>query len=179
MASPHSSSSEEVGRGSPSGHENLLETGPMPDPGTHDAAAPGAGQAFPLSKLRGLAPPVRSALRRRGIATCAQLLRAAGRAEDRARLAREAGVPPDALLRLALRADLARVDGVGIVFGMMLEDLEVRDVPALAAREPGALHARLRAHNREERLARRAPTPGEVADWVGQARELPPVVTYD
>jgi hypothetical protein len=50
------------------------------------------------------------------------------------------------------------------VFGLMLEDLGVRDVPALAARDPAGLHARLFAHNREERLARRSPTPGEVAD---------------
>ena len=147
-------------------------------PPVDDAAAGVGASSLPLTKLLGLAPPLRSALRRRGIATCAQLLRAAGRAEDRARLALEAGVPPGALLRLVTQADMARVDGVGTVFGLMLEDLGVRDVPALAGPEPGGLHARLRAHDREERLARRSPTPGEVADWVGQARELPPLVTY-
>ena len=74
--------------------------------------------------------------------------------------------------------DLARVGGIGQVFGLMLEDLGVRDTRALAAQNPAELHARLRAHNREERLARRSPTPGEVEDSVGQARALPGLVGY-
>jgi predicted flap endonuclease-1-like 5' DNA nuclease len=136
------------------------------------------GLGLPLSKLRGLTLPVRAALKRRGIATCGRLLRAAGGARDRARLAREAGIDPDVLLALVRQADLARVGGIGTVFGLMLEDLGVRDVPALAARDPAELHARLFAHNREERIARRSPTPGEVEGWVRQARALPPLVSY-
>src|SRR5690349_16559469 len=106
------------------------------------ATAPGAagpeagGLGLPVSKLRGLTLPVRAALKRRGIVTCGRLLRAAGGAQDRARLAREAGIDPDALLALVRRADLARVDGVGAVFGLMLEELAVHDVVALAAQAP-------------------------------------------
>ena len=85
---------------------------------------------------------------------------------------------PDALLALVRRADLARVDGVGTVFGLMLEELGVIDVPALAAQGAAGLHARLAAYNREERLARRAPTPEEVEGWVRQARALPPLVSH-
>jgi hypothetical protein len=40
------------------------------------------------------------------------------------------------------------------------------------------LHARLFAHNREERIARRSPTPEEVEGWVRQARALPALVSY-
>src|SRR4051812_50178625 len=86
---------------------------------------PGQGprpeQPFPVSKLRGLTLPVRAALRRRGIATCERLLRAGGRAGDRGRLAREAGIDPDALLALVPRADLARGPGPGPRFGLVLE----------------------------------------------------------
>jgi predicted flap endonuclease-1-like 5' DNA nuclease len=134
--------------------------------------------SLPISKLRGVPSQTRALLKRRRVTTCAQLLHAAGRAEDRARLAREAGVSPDALLELVLRADMARVNGVGTVFGLMLEDLGIRDVPTLAAREPAELYERLRGYNQEERLARRSPTPEEVADWVGQARALPQLVTH-
>src|SRR5690242_15018299 len=118
---------------------------------------PGARPAppFPIAKLRGLTVPLRAALKRRRITTCEQLLRAAGRAADRDRLAREAGTDPDALLALVRRADLARVDGIGVVFGLMLEELGVPDVAALAAQDPADLHARLRRYNREERPARR------------------------
>ena len=136
------------------------------------------GLGLPVSKLRGLAPRVRAALKRHRVTTCGQLLRAAGGARDRDRLAREAGIDPDALLALVRQADLARVAGIGTVFGLMLEDLGVRDVPALAAQGPAELHARLAAYNREERLARRAPTPEEVESWVRQARALPPLVSY-
>ena len=136
------------------------------------------GLGLPVSKLRGLAPRVRAALKRHRVATCGQLLRAAGGARDRDRLARVVGIDPDVLLALVRRADLARVAGIGTVFGLMLEDLGVRDVPALAARDPADLHAGLAAHNREERLARRSPTPEEVRDWVRQARALPALVGY-
>jgi predicted flap endonuclease-1-like 5' DNA nuclease len=143
------------------------------------AAGPEAGGlGLPVSKLRGLTLPVRAALKRRGIVTCGRLLRAAGDAGDRERLAREAGIDPDVLLALVRQADLARVGGIGTVFGLMLEELEVGDVPALAARDPAELHARLAAYNREERLARRSPTPEEVEDWVQQARGLAPLVSY-
>src|SRR3954462_11106861 len=131
-----------------------------------EAGVPGVsgriGLGLPVSKLRGLTLPVRAALKRRGIVTCGRLLRAAGGAQDRARLAREAGIDPEVLLALVRRADLARVGGIGTVFGLMLEELGVRDVPTLAAQDPAWLHARLRRHNEEERLARRSPTPEEV-----------------
>jgi Domain of unknown function (DUF4332) len=110
-------------------------------------AGPGAGGlGLPISKLRGLTLPVRAALKARGVTTCAQLLRAAGKAGDRDRLAREAGIGPDGLLALVRRADLARVGGVGVVFGLMLEELGVADVAALATQDPAGLHARLRRY---------------------------------
>ena len=153
--------------------------GDVPATVTDDGTgAEAGGLGLPVSKLRGLTLPVRAALKRHRVTTCGQLLRAAGGARDRDRLAREAGIDPDVLLALVRQADLARVDGLGTVFGLMLEDLGVRDVPALAARDPAELHARLRRYNGEERLARRSPTPGEVESWVAQARALPVLVSY-
>jgi hypothetical protein len=73
---------------------------------------------------------------------------------------------------------MARVNGVGSVFGLMLEELGILDVASLARQEPAALHERLRAYNQEQRLARRSPTPEEVSDWIAQARRLPRLVTY-
>src|SRR3954454_19098126 len=146
---------------------------------TDDRTGPEPGDlGLPVSKLRGLAPRVRAALKVHRVATCGRLLRAAGGAQDRDRLAREAGIDPDVLLALVRQADLARVAGIGTVFGLMLEDLDVHDVPALAAQDPVWLHTRLRRHNEQERLARRAPTPEEVDDWVRQARALPALVSY-
>ena len=109
--------------------------GDVPATVTDDGTgAEAGGLGLPVSKLRGLTLPVRAALKRHRVATCGQLLRAAGGARDRDRLARVAGIDPGELLALVRRADLARVAGIGTVFGLMLEDLGVRDVPALAVR---------------------------------------------
>lgn len=128
--------------------------------------------ALPVSKLRGVPASTRAALKRQGINTCARLLERAGTVAGRQALARSTGVDPELLLRLVQRADMARINGIGAVFSMMLEDLGVRDTGALARQEPLRLHAMLRELNGRERMARRSPTPEEVADWIAQARAL-------
>lgn len=128
-----------------------------------------------VSKLRRISVETRGKLKHRGITYTEQLLEAAGRPEARSRLAAASGVEEDELLRLVRRADLARINGVGAIFADMLELVGVRDVGLLARQSPDALHARLFELNASERLARRAPTPEEVLDWVRQARVLPPL----
>lgn len=133
---------------------------------------------LPISKLRGVPFQARVALKVRRITTCTQLLQAAGGHEEREALAGSARLAPELLTDLVRRADMARVNGVGSVFGLMLEELGVPDVSALAGQDAAELHERLRAYNLEERLARRSPTPEEVQDWVSQASRLPVLVTY-
>jgi predicted flap endonuclease-1-like 5' DNA nuclease len=140
--------------------------------------APNSRSSLPISKLRGVPQRVRVALKTRRITSCGQLLHAAGKAELRANLAEATGIDPELLTILVQRADMTRVSGVGAIFGLMLEDLGVRDVQTLAAQDPVELHRRLREYNQRVRLARRSPTPEEVADWVAQARRLEPLVTY-
>ena len=133
---------------------------------------------LPLAKLRQVPPMLKAALKARSITTCDQLLVAAGRCDDRATLAHAIRAAPDRLTQLVRQADLSRVKGVGVVFGWMLEDLGVGDVAALAQQRPTRLHERLRRHHETHHLTRRSPTADEVADWIGQARRLPILVTY-
>jgi predicted flap endonuclease-1-like 5' DNA nuclease len=133
--------------------------------------------ALPISKLHQVPYRARLALKVHRITTCEQLLAAAGAATARAALARAAQVEPEVLDLLVRRADMARVHGIGVVFGLMLEDLGVADVASIAACDPVELHERLRRYNGEERRARRSPTPEEVAEWVVQARGLPVLVS--
>ena len=72
---------------------------------------------------------------------------------------------------------MARVNGIGQVFGQMLRELGIFDVESLAILDPERLHEQLRQYNDRERLARRSPTPEEVSDWLRQARDLPLLVT--
>lgn len=129
--------------------------------------------SLPLSKLRGLSTLLRVALKARRITNCDQLLAAAAAAAPRGRLCADAGLDEAMLLSLVRRADMARVNGIGAVFGMMLEELGVVDVASLAVADPRRLHDRLRGYNEQERIARRSPTPAEVDAWVAQARRLP------
>ena len=141
-----------------------------------DASTP--AWSLPISKLRGVTQVARVRLKSRRITNCGHLLEIAGTAAGRAALARASGIDADALEALVQRADMARVNGIGVVFGLMLEDLGVHDVQTLAGRDADALHAELRDLNQAERIARRSPTAEEVADWVAQARALRPLVGY-
>ena len=152
---------------------NYLEVASRPDV----AHQPASRYALPISKLHQVPYVARRALKVHRITTCEQLLAAAGRAESRAALARAAHLEPDLLDCLVRRADMARLHGVGVVFGLMLEELGVPDVASIAGCDPAELHERLRAYNAQERCARRSPTPEEVREWVMQARTLPQLVT--
>jgi len=129
-----------------------------------------------VSKLRGISIDVRNRLKRQGISYTHQLLREGGGVEQRRRLAARGQIDEAALGRLVRRADLARIKGIGAIFADMLELIGVDAVAMLAQQEPAGLHARLYQLNAAERLARRAPTPEEVQDWVAQARALPVLV---
>jgi hypothetical protein len=129
--------------------------------------------ALHVSKLRGMDPHTRARLKQCGINYSNQLLAAAGKPEERQRFAARSRIDEAVLWRLARRADLAQVRGIGAIFADMLELVDIDRVSRLAAEEPEVLHRRLVELNSRERLARRAPTPEEVADWVHQARALP------
>lgn len=147
----------------------------LPHGGATEATA---SYALPISKLHAVPYRARLALKVHRITTCEQLLTAAGSAAARAKLAEAAQLPLDVLDSLVRRADMARVHGVGVVFGLMLEELGVGDVESLAGCDPVDLHERLRHYNHAERRARRSPTPEEVTAWVSQARSLPVIVTW-
>lgn len=132
-----------------------------------------AGHRLPVSKLRGVPLTARVRLKNLRITTCGQLLAAAAMPAGRERLAAATGIDPALLLQLVRRADLARVKGIGTVFGLMLEALGVEDVGRLAQQNAAVLHQALRSLNQAERLARRSPTPEEVAEWIAVARTTP------
>jgi predicted flap endonuclease-1-like 5' DNA nuclease len=149
-----------------------IEAGSISDSDANDIRA----MSLHVSKLRGISLDIRNRLKRQGISYTHQLLREAGCPEQRGRLAARGRIDEVALARLVRRADLARVKGIGAIFADMLELVGVDEVARLAEQEPADLRRRLYELNAAQRLARRAPTPEEVEDWVGQARTLPQLV---
>ncbi|MGI9510299.1 MAG: DUF4332 domain-containing protein [Geminicoccaceae bacterium] len=132
-----------------------------------------------VSKLRGISFDVRAKLKRNGVTYTHQLLSAAGNRDKRHAFSETSGIEELTLTRLACRADLARIKGIGAIFADMLELLDVDRVAKLAGQDPVKLHDALYTLNAAERFARRAPTPEEVEDWVSQAHTLPKLVAVE
>ena len=144
-----------------------------------DADKPRTRYPLPINKLYGVPQRTYSLLKTKRISNCSQLLGAVGPFEQRDQLSRSSGIDLSELTVLVQRADMSRINGIGAVFGMMLEDLGICDVQSLAGQEADALHRKLCIHNKQEQLSRRSPTPEEVADWVEQSKKLTPLVTYE
>ena len=134
--------------------------------------------AIPIAELRGLSEGSAARFRTHGIANSDQLLEAARTPAGRQALAEQVGIDARAVLELANRADLARIRGIAGVFGDLLEHAGVDTVRELATRNPDNLHAALVETNEREHLAGRLPNAAMVADWVAQAKELPPGIEY-
>ncbi len=120
---------------------------------------------------------LRIALKARKIVSSDQLLAAAGVFEQRVALAALAQLDLAQLTDVVCRADLARIPGIGRVFTGMLVDLGI-GIATLALLEKVALREQLFQHNRANRIARRSPSPDEVADWIDRAANLPVLVTH-
>lgn len=148
-------------------------------PALHGATLDADHSSLPISRLSCAPATARAALKVQRITTCSQLLDAAAAHMARQALAQLAKIDPGTLTRIVQRADMARVNGVGVVFSVMLAEVGIADVADLAGADPVELHVQLREHNAREHLARRSPTPEEVADWVAQARRLPVLVSYE
>jgi predicted flap endonuclease-1-like 5' DNA nuclease len=172
-----------------SGARPGTRTGPhslaiVPDRGLPSAARrrptdPSGAMSLHISKLRGMTDRVRARLKRYGITYTDQLLEAAGRTSRRWQLAAGSGIEAALLGRLACRADLTRIKGIGAIFADMLELLGVDRSVRLARQDPAELHRALVDLNAALRLARRAPTAEEVEHWIAQARSLPHQVEDD
>ena len=96
----------------------------------------------------------------------------ASASEERATFGRATGIDEAELLELVQQADLLRVNGIGVMFMLMLIDMGVSSTDALAAQDVARLHADLAAYNKAERVTRRSPTVDEIRLWVEQASAL-------
>ncbi len=134
--------------------------------------------AIPVSELKGVTSSLVQKLESKGIVNSDHLLDASTSPAQRASLSEQVGVDSQAILELANRADLSRVNGVAGVYSDLLEQAGVDTVKELATRRPANLHAKIEQVNSAHRLSGRTPTLGMVEDWVNQAKTLPKLLTY-
>lgn len=131
-----------------------------------------------LEDIEGIGPTYAEKLKGAGIGSQEALLEAGQKPSGRKKIAEDTGCSGKLVLKWMNRADLARVSGIGGQWADLLEEAGVDTVPELAQRNADNLHAKMTEVNEAKNLVRKLPTAAQVADWVGQAKELPRAIEY-
>ena len=116
-------------------------------------------------------------LRKSGVNTLDDLLRAGSTRNRRYYLARKVGVSQSTVLKWVYRADFCRIVGVGKQYSSLLESAKVNSVNDLSRRNPDKLYKKLIDTNWEKNLVRRTPAYSMVEDWIERAKSLRRIVT--
>jgi predicted flap endonuclease-1-like 5' DNA nuclease len=131
-----------------------------------------------LETIEGIGPVYAEKLREKGIGTVEALLEAGATPAGRQELEEKTGIGHALILEWVNLADLMRIKGVGEEYSDLLEEAGVDTVKELRRRVPENLYQAIVEVNEAKELVRRLPTLRMVADWVKQAKILPPKVTY-
>ncbi len=131
-----------------------------------------------LGELKGITDATINLLKAQGLVDSDTLLEATRTPKGRKDLADTIGLDKGLILELANRADLARVKGIGRVYSDLMEEAGVDTVKELSKRVPANLHAKLVEINAVRQLTQRPPSAEQVAGFVEQAKQLPPMLEY-
>jgi predicted flap endonuclease-1-like 5' DNA nuclease len=131
-----------------------------------------------LTEIEGVGATYAAKLKDAGVETVEALLEAGATPRGRQELEEKTGLSPKLILEWVNLADLMRIKGVGEEYADLLEEAGVDTVKELRNRNPDNLHAKILEVNEQKKLVRRPPTRDMVAQWVQQAQELPPKLTY-
>jgi len=132
----------------------------------------------PVTSIEGIGPAYGQKLRSAGIRTLADLLKQGATRSGRAALAKQSELSAKLILVWVHQADLHRIWGVGSEYADLLAAAGVGTVLALAQRNPVNLNQTLVEVNEEKHLVREVPGQNQVEKWIGQAKELPRVVSF-
>ncbi len=131
-----------------------------------------------IQKLKGVTPELQAKFKACGLDTAEKLFEAVVTAPQREELAVQLGVPPEVILELANRADLARIKGIAGVYGDLLEEAGVDTVKELKGRVAENLHAKLLEVNAAKNLTPKPPTLKNVQTWISLARRRRKFLQY-
>jgi hypothetical protein len=69
-----------------------------------------------------------------------------------------------------------RIKGVGSEMVLLLEAAGVKTTSDLAKRDAPGLTTAVIAANKDKKISEKLPTEPQLADWIDQAKKLPPVL---
>ena len=131
-----------------------------------------------IDEIEGIGATFAGKLAGAGINTVEALLEIGATKAGRKKLAADSGIDEGKILDWVNMADLFRVKGVAAQFAELLKAAGVDTVKELRNRNAENLHAKLVDVQHEKKITRAVPTLSQVADYIEQAKNLPPVVTY-
>ncbi len=131
-----------------------------------------------ISEIEGIGPVFAANLETAGITSIEGLLEKGSTKSGRKTIAAASGIDERKILDWVNMADLFRIKGVGSEFSELLEAAGVDTVKELATRNAENLHAKLVEVQAEKKITRAVPSASQVADFVEQAKNLDPMVTY-
>ncbi len=128
--------------------------------------------------IEGIGPVYQEKLGKAGIKTVEGLLKEGATKKGRAEIAKQSDIDEGKILDWVNMADLFRIKGVASQFAELLKAAGVDTVKELRNRNAENLHAKLVEVNEAKKLTRVVPPLTKVADFIEQAKQLDPVVTY-
>jgi hypothetical protein len=134
--------------------------------------------SFQLRGFRGLNPAHIAALEALGIKSAERMLAVGATAEQRAKLAKETGIPEAAILEMVKLSDLAQLPGVKGIRARLYYDAGVDSAAKMAAWEPEPLRLMVTEYAERTGFDGIPPLPKEVSSTIANARRLPKVVDY-
>lgn len=131
-----------------------------------------------IIEIEGIGEVYAEKLKAIGIDTVEDLLEKGKTRTGRKKIEEETGISGKLILKWVNHADLMRIKGVGPEYSELLEAAGVDTVKELRNRNASNLYQKLVEVNEQKKLVRALPTEKEVADWIEQAKQLPPMVEY-
>jgi predicted flap endonuclease-1-like 5' DNA nuclease len=125
-----------------------------------------------LAEIEGIGPSYVAKLAQAGVKTPMALLKKGYTPDLRKELASETGISESLILDWVLFADLLRVEGIGVEYASLLEEIGIDSSEALAIQNVKSLAKRLKKSNEEKKLVYRLPTIKQLARAIKSASKI-------
>ncbi len=133
---------------------------------------------YRIDEIEGIGQAYRDKLGTAGITTTDDLLEHCCSPGGRKKIAEKTGVSEKQILGWTNMADLMRVSGVGRQYAELLEAAGVDTIKELRTRNVQNLATKIEEINAAKRLAKATPTETMISDWISQAKNTDPKLTY-
>ena len=125
-----------------------------------------------LADIEGIGPVYVAKLAAAGIRTPNDLLVHASTLKQRRSLAASTGISQDLILKWVNMADLFQIQGIGLVYADLLEEVGVDTSRELARRKPKQLIVQMQKANSEKKLVRKLPSLKQIQKAIAIATEI-------